>query len=50
MQDPVFVKDAFAKIAGRYMLTNHVLSLGLTTSNHGMRNLTPGRIFEGDLA
>ena len=28
MQDPVFVKDAFAKIAGRYMLTNHVLSLG----------------------
>ena len=28
MQDPVFVKDAFAKIAGRYILTNHVLSLG----------------------
>jgi demethylmenaquinone methyltransferase / 2-methoxy-6-polyprenyl-1,4-benzoquinol methylase len=28
MQDPVFVKDAFAKIAGRYMFTNHVLSLG----------------------
>ncbi len=28
MQDPVFVKDAFAKIARRYMLTNHVLSLG----------------------
>ena len=29
MQDPVFVKDAFAKIAGRYILTNHVLSLGM---------------------
>ena len=28
MQDPAFVKDAFAKIAGRYILTNHVLSLG----------------------
>lgn len=28
MQDPVFVKEAFAKIAGRYILTNHVLSLG----------------------
>jgi demethylmenaquinone methyltransferase/2-methoxy-6-polyprenyl-1,4-benzoquinol methylase len=28
MQDPVFVKDAFAKIARRYIVTNHVLSLG----------------------
>ncbi len=28
MQDPVFVKDAFARIARRYMVTNHVLSLG----------------------
>ena len=28
MQDPVFVKDAFAKIARRYVLTNHVLSMG----------------------
>ncbi len=28
MQDPVFVQDAFAKIARRYVLTNHVLSLG----------------------
>ena len=28
MQDPVFVKDAFAKIADRYVITNHVLSLG----------------------
>jgi len=28
MQDPNFVKDAFSKIADRYVLTNHVLSMG----------------------
>jgi len=28
MQDPYFVKDAFSKIADRYVITNHVLSLG----------------------
>lgn len=28
MQDPHFVKDAFSKIADRYVLTNHVLSMG----------------------
>ncbi len=28
MQDPNFVKSAFSKIADRYVLTNHVLSLG----------------------
>ena len=27
-QDPKFVKEAFAKIANRYVVTNHVLSLG----------------------
>ena len=27
-QDPKFVKSAFAKIADRYVLTNHILSLG----------------------
>ncbi len=27
-QDPKFVKGAFAKIADRYVMTNHVLSLG----------------------
>lgn len=27
-QDPVFVKDAFAKIADKYVTTNHVLSAG----------------------
>lgn len=28
MQDPTFVKDAFSKIADRYVVTNHVLSMG----------------------
>lgn len=28
MQDPDFVKSAFSKIADRYVLTNHVLSMG----------------------
>lgn len=28
MQDPTFVREAFARIADRYVLTNHVLSLG----------------------
>lgn len=29
MQDPTFVQKAFAGIAARYVLTNHVLSLGI---------------------
>ncbi|MGB2351974.1 MAG: class I SAM-dependent methyltransferase, partial [Akkermansiaceae bacterium] len=28
MQDPHYVKAAFSRIADRYVLTNHVLSLG----------------------
>lgn len=28
-QDPVFVRNAFSSIASRYVLTNHVLSLGV---------------------
>lgn len=28
MQDPNFVKNAFSKIADRYVVTNHVLSMG----------------------
>ena len=28
MQDPDFVKNAFSKIADRYVVTNHVLSMG----------------------
>ncbi len=29
MQDPTYVKEAFGQIAGRYVVTNHVLSLGI---------------------
>ena len=29
MQDPIYVKEAFGKIAGRYVVTNHVLSMGI---------------------
>jgi demethylmenaquinone methyltransferase/2-methoxy-6-polyprenyl-1,4-benzoquinol methylase len=29
MQNPAFVQDAFAKISERYVVTNHVLSLGI---------------------
>ena len=29
MQNPAFVHDAFAKISDRYVVTNHVLSLGI---------------------
>ncbi|MEK6193292.1 MAG: class I SAM-dependent methyltransferase, partial [Deltaproteobacteria bacterium] len=28
MQDPQYVKKAFSRIADRYVVTNHVLSLG----------------------
>ena len=28
IQDPSYVRDAFARIADRYVTTNHVLSLG----------------------
>lgn len=28
MPDPVYVKEAFARIADRYVMTNHVLSMG----------------------
>lgn len=28
MQDPKFVKDAFSRIADKYVVTNHILSLG----------------------
>ena len=29
MPDPIYVKEAFARIADRYVMTNHVLSLGV---------------------
>ncbi len=29
MPDPIYVKEAFARIADRYVMTNHVLSMGM---------------------
>jgi demethylmenaquinone methyltransferase/2-methoxy-6-polyprenyl-1,4-benzoquinol methylase len=59
-QDPGFVKEAFARIADRYVLTNHVLSAGtdiLWRRKVGamVREWQPGRILDvatgtGDLA
>ena len=59
-QDPKFVKGAFAKIADRYVLTNHVLSMGtdiLWRKKVGriVRNWNPERVLDvatgtGDLA
>lgn len=60
MQDPVFVQDAFAKIARRYVITNHVLSLGTDILwrrkvARMVRELAPRRLLDvatgsGDLA
>ena len=60
MQDPVFVQDAFAKIAKRYVITNHVLSLGTDILWRRkvarlVRDLAPGKLLDlatgsGDLA
>jgi len=60
MQDPVFVHDAFAKIARRYVITNHVLSLGTDILwrrkvARMVRDLKPGKVLDlatgsGDLA
>ena len=59
-QDPKFVKGAFAKIADRYVVTNHVLSMGtdiLWRKKVGrmVRGWKPGRVLDvatgtGDLA
>jgi len=59
-QDPEYVKGAFAKIADRYVLTNHVLSCGtdiLWRKKVGriVKSWNPGRILDvasgtGDLA
>src|SRR4029453_17150505 len=60
MQDPVFVQDAFAKIARRYVVTNHVLSLGTDILwrrrvARVVRDLKPSKVLDlatgsGDLA
>jgi demethylmenaquinone methyltransferase/2-methoxy-6-polyprenyl-1,4-benzoquinol methylase len=60
MQDPVFVQDAFAKIARRYVLTNHVLSVGTDILwrrkvANLVRDLKPAKVLDlatgsGDLA
>ena len=59
-QDPKFVKGAFAKIADRYVVTNHVLSMGtdiLWRKKVGriVQNWKPERVLDvatgtGDLA
>lgn len=59
-QDPKFVKGAFAKIADRYVMTNHVLSMGtdiLWRKKVGrmVRDWKPARVLDvatgtGDLA
>jgi len=59
-QDPQFVQQAFAAIAPRYALTNHVLSLGIDILwrrrvAHMVSRLNPARILDvatgtGDLA
>jgi demethylmenaquinone methyltransferase / 2-methoxy-6-polyprenyl-1,4-benzoquinol methylase len=60
MQDAGFVRQAFARIAGRYVLTNHVLSLGIDVlwrrkTGRLVAALKPRRILDlatgsGDLA
>jgi demethylmenaquinone methyltransferase/2-methoxy-6-polyprenyl-1,4-benzoquinol methylase len=39
--DPIYVRDAFARIADRYVLTNHVLSCG---ADYWWRHLVASRI------
>lgn len=60
MQDAGFVRQAFAGIARRYVLANHVLSLGIdilwrATTARLVRDLQPSRVLDlatgsGDLA
>ena len=60
MQDPEYVKEAFAGIADRYVVTNHVLSLGIDILWRrrvaGMvREVVPSRVLDlatgsGDMA
>ncbi len=41
MPDPIYVKEAFARIADRYVMTNHVLSMGMDV---WWRKVVTGRI------
>lgn len=60
MQDPAYVKKAFARIADRYVVTNHVLSVGTDILWRRkvariVRRWNPGRLLDvatgtGDLA
>ena len=60
MQDSTYVRDAFARIADRYVLTNHVLSCGVDiwwrkVVTARIRKLRPARLLDvasgtGDLA
>lgn len=60
MPDPSYVRDAFARIADRYVMTNHVLSMGADVwwrrvVTRRIKELDPGRLLDvasgtGDLA
>jgi demethylmenaquinone methyltransferase/2-methoxy-6-polyprenyl-1,4-benzoquinol methylase len=60
MPDPAYVRTAFARIADRYVLTNHVLSCGMDlwwrrVVSHRIRSWRPKRLLDvasgtGDLA
>jgi demethylmenaquinone methyltransferase/2-methoxy-6-polyprenyl-1,4-benzoquinol methylase len=60
MPDPVYVKEAFARIADRYVMTNHVLSMGMDVwwrkvVTKRIKSLNPAKLLDvasgtGDLA
>ncbi|MFD2258124.1 ubiquinone/menaquinone biosynthesis methyltransferase [Luteolibacter algae] len=60
MPDPTYVRSAFARIADRYVMTNHVLSMGMDiwwrhVVTRRIKALSPGKLLDvasgtGDLA